>query len=64
MKCDCCGEGNVTKETYLENYLYKGVDYELTMHYKLCDYCGSEYAGKEECDAVDEQIRKIKESVK
>lgn len=60
MKCEICGEGNVTKHTYIEPYRYNSIDYPITMHYKLCDYCGSEYSGKEECELEDKQIREIR----
>lgn len=58
--CNACGEGHTTLETEIIDYEYKGVVYQIKSYFNLCDYCGSELAGKEECDRVDEQVREIK----
>ncbi|MCB1711032.1 MAG: hypothetical protein KDH96_00685 [Candidatus Riesia sp.] len=61
--CDACGEGHTTIETDIIDYEYNGVVYQIKSYFKLCDYCGSELAGKEECALVNEQIKEIKHKV-
>ncbi len=46
--CPLCGEGHVTAQVEQVENEYKGRKTLLPDHFKLCDHCGSDFAGAHE----------------
>lgn len=46
--CSLCGEGHVTAQVEEVECEYKGQKALLRQHFKLCDHCGSDFAGAAE----------------
>ncbi len=46
--CPLCGEGHVTPQVEQVENEYKGQTALLPRHFKLCDHCGSDFAGAAE----------------
>lgn len=50
-RCPCCGEGELSSVTSREQVTHGGHSGEITVHYSVCSFCGSEVVGKEEGEA-------------
>jgi HTH-type transcriptional regulator/antitoxin MqsA len=46
--CPLCGEGHVSAQMDVIETEYKGHVIQLPQHFKLCDHCGSDFAGAAE----------------
>ena len=47
-RCSICGEGHVTNHVDQVESEYKGNTSLVSMHYKTCNVCGSDFAGADE----------------
>lgn len=47
-RCPLCGEGHVTMQVQRLETEYKGQKATLPLHFRLCDACGSDFAGSSE----------------
>jgi len=61
--CGACGQGYTTLEYDIMDYEYKGIVYQIKSYFRLCDFCGSELAGKDEIALDIKQINDIKSKV-
>jgi HTH-type transcriptional regulator/antitoxin MqsA len=61
--CPICGEGYVTDHTDQVETEYKGHKALVPLHYKLCDVCGSDFAGAVEMRANKDALVAFHQSV-
>jgi len=61
--CSVCGEGHVTNHVDQVESEYRGVKAMVSMHYKSCDVCGSDFAGAEESRSNKRAVLAFRKSV-
>ncbi len=57
MNCSKCNSANVTRNSSVENILYKGTELPVEMDYSICLDCEREFIASEQIQTNDKRVR-------